>query len=119
MQVPGAEFLMNMTPLELNIERGHLLGDVQVEDRMLAGLERTYKTMVGPAKRGIRAPQTEREMLDMFKWYRDEYRKLPSGPLELEDQMANVIGRRYTALARLKMVDDLLRGNRNVRQRLR
>lgn len=119
MQVPGAEYLHNMTPLELNIERGHLLGDISVEDRMYEGLADTYKKMYGPAKRGIRAPRSEREMRNMFSWYLSEYRKLPGNQLELEDQMITVLGKRNVAQARLNLVDDLLRGRRNVRQRLR
>jgi hypothetical protein len=36
----------------------------------------------------------------------------------MEDQMMTVVGRRNVAQARLNLVDDLLRGRRNVRQRL-
>jgi hypothetical protein len=118
MQVPGAEYIMNMTPLELNIERGHLIGDIEVEDRMYEGLKDTYRKMYGPAKRGISAPRSEAEMRDAFSWYLSEYRKLPGTHLEMEDQMMTVVGRRNVAQARLNLVDDLLRGRRNVRQRL-
>lgn len=121
MQVPGAEYIMNMTPLELNIERGHLIGDVEVEDRMYEGLKATYRRMKGGFKRPEnRPPTSEQDMRNMFSWYINEYRKMPSSLYEVEQNMFDVLGRRNIAQARLDLVDDLLRGNRrNVRQRLR
>lgn len=119
MQVPGAEYLMNMAPLELNIERGHLLGDIAVEDRMYDGLKQTYRIMTKPKKYGVQMPRDEHEFRNLFRFYIDEYGKLPPSASVVESNMLDVIGRRNVAQSRLDLVDDLLRGRRNVRQRLR